>query len=185
MTIYALGTGRAPLHEIEGEFAALRAAERGARPSRFHRPVISSSPSASETDAHGIAEALLGLGGLTDADSERIWVLLILMWDEVPSFRPSISTIREAMARNGLIPVCPSKTLYSASTPSFSSPVSFTSRQDNASPAPSPPPTRMLVEPVTIWHSVQRSQLLVTQSQVVSPSPIPLLSSRLSTLVRG
>lgn len=133
MTIYALGTGLAPLHDIGSDFAASREAEKGKRPSKFHSSVSSPSPSASELDAREDAMALLCLGGLTEVESELVWLLLIQMWDQDPSSRPSMSHVRKAMALNGLIPLSSSPPLEADSTPPLSPTISFATRSDTAS----------------------------------------------------
>lgn len=114
MTIYALGTGKRPFHDIFADYAASRAAEDGKRPSRTYLPVpddsLSDTPPDSPTDSEwdpdvfrtsqvnpsGDILATTCFGGLTYAESEQLWVWLTQMWDHTPSSRPSMLAIQSA-----------------------------------------------------------------------------------------
>lgn len=103
MTIYTLGTGLKPFHYFKHWLPALQAARSGERPSKFVSSG-SSLPSVSNSDTREDAQDIVCLGGLTVTASQYIWGLLIPMWDNEPSSRPSVSVVRAGMGRYGLIP---------------------------------------------------------------------------------
>lgn len=115
MTIYALGTGLVPFHDLKGDFAASRSAEEGIRPSSFRNSMSPDvRPNSEALSDHN--RATISLGGLTQKDSELVWKLMIQMWDNDPLMRPSVSVVRREMALNGLIsplPRSPTPTDYS------------------------------------------------------------------------
>lgn len=100
MTIYALGSGLVPFHDIKNEFAASRAAEAGNRPSTAQ---ISN---------------MVFLTGHAQAGIEELVIQITQMWDGNPDLRPSVAVIREEVLLSGLM-LRPS--LSSASTPFTSS----------------------------------------------------------------